>query len=90
MTTIQIINISTGALNILLSEPTVHTVTGFCVSKGKETERVRITKHKNDHKDIRLSIGKPNYLEREFLKLSKKTNSRVPPFWIKYFPKKKG
>ncbi|MFA5715085.1 MAG: hypothetical protein WC998_05070 [Candidatus Paceibacterota bacterium] len=89
MTTAQVVNISTGGLKLLLGNSTIKTVTGFFVSEGKETERVRITKNKNDPKDIKLSIGKPNYSERKFLKSCKETNSRIPRFWVKYFPEKK-
>jgi hypothetical protein len=75
-------------LQLLFKDETIHSVTVFCSPLSDVKKRVRITRRKT-FKDILINIGKPNYAEREFLKLCKKAKTNPRKYKLWFFPKKK-
>ena len=79
-------NLIRDAFAVLLKDENLHTVTAFCSPLSNVKERVRITRAKK-RMGFHLEIGKPNYAEREFLKLCKKAKRNPKRFWLKPFVK---
>jgi len=77
------------AVRILMDQPQIHTVTVFCSPLSDVKERVRVTRIGKRNLDFRVKIGKPNYAEREFLKLCKEAKTAPKKFWLKPYPKKR-
>jgi hypothetical protein len=78
------------ALLTLLNDKTLYTVTAFCYPmSNKVVERIRLTRPKKLPNDIRLTIGRPNYTERQFLRLCKKAKTHPKQFWLHYYPTQK-
>lgn len=79
-------------VSILLSEPDIHTATKYIDPKttvrgtfvGKRDRRSK-------RNTIALSIGTPNYAEREFIKQCNKSGEPFPvkKVQLKFYPKKK-
>jgi len=59
---------------------------------GKDTPRGRRIDKRDRSVDISLVIGKPNYLEREFIKKCRKAGEPIPVkrVQLKYPPKRRG
>ena len=68
MTTIYAISIG---FNALIKDKSLHTVTMF---HALPKERVRISRAKNGN-GFHVTIGKPNFRERQWLKLCKKAGA---------------
>ena len=73
------------AIYALLKRPDLHTVTAFFPPLSDVKKRVRVTRVKNGN-GYHLKIGRPNYAERQFLKLCKKAGARPRRLWFKTFP----
>lgn len=61
---------------------------GFLGDLKNVKQRIRVTKKKTSTKkstDLVVTISRPNYLEREFLKLCRKAKTKPRRFW---FPKR--
>jgi hypothetical protein len=92
------------AFSCLFTEPTFKTVTLFLGNLSNVKQRVRITRHKQKiipansravhpnrfQEELHVTIGEPNYIEREFLAQCKRAKCRPRRFWFKSFPTKKG
>ena len=65
----------------------VRTVTVFCPPLSNVKQRIRVTRRAKN--ELLVTYGKPNYSEREFLKLCKKAKTNPRKFRFEYFPKKK-
>ncbi len=75
-----------NAIEIIIRDEKLKSVTIFCNPLSDVRQRVRATrKVKNE---ILITFGKPNYAEREFLKICKKAKAKPRKTWLKYFPKK--
>lgn len=53
----------------------------FCGNLSKVTHRVRATHHGKSN-SVLVTIGRPNYAERKFLKRCKKAGVRPRRFWF--------
>jgi len=79
-----------GAIEVLLRDETLKSVTVFCSPLSDVKQRIRATRQFfYRYNDIRrgtiiLSYGKPNYAEREYLKLCKKAKCLPRRFWLKH------
>lgn len=78
-----------NALYFLFKQKKLHTVTAFLGSLGNVKSRVRVTRVAK-HGSFTVVIGKPNYEEREFLKLCRKAKSRPRRYRLYYFKDRKG
>jgi hypothetical protein len=72
----------------LLSDPSRHSVTVF----RDEKFRVRVTRIRKAKDEFRVTMGKPNYAEKEYVKFCKRAKAwkaSHPPirFWL--FPEKR-
>jgi hypothetical protein len=76
------------ALDMLLADETLHTVTAFCSPLSNVKQRVRVTRAKNGN-GFHIDIGKPNYAERAFLKQCKKAKCLPRRHWLKSLPAKR-
>lgn len=82
---------TTGIETILRSD--AHSVTVFCAPKNPKTERIRVTRKtlersgKQDNTLV-ITFGKPNYKEREFLRLCKKAKTHPKKTWLQFRKKK--
>lgn len=74
-------------LECILTDPTMRTVTVFCGNLADVKERIRMTRRGKN--ELLVTMGKPNYQEREFLKLCKKAKTRPRKVLFRFFPKKK-
>lgn len=79
----------TAGIEMIMRDPNLYTCTVFCSPLSKVTQRVRITRVGKGSKSLVINYGKPNYAEREFLKLCKKAKTNPRRFLLKSFPKKK-
>lgn len=64
-------------------------ITVFVPARNNCKNRVRLVRCKKRCNEIMVTWGKPNYEEREFLKLCKKTKCHPKRFWLRFFPGKK-
>jgi hypothetical protein len=71
------------AFFLILSDKRLRTVTAFFPPLSDVKERVRVTSSKGH--GFHVEIGRPNYREREYLKLCKGAGSRPRQFWFKNF-----
>lgn len=74
----------------ILSDKNFKTVTTFLPLNANAKKRIRVTRKRyrrgtTDEIDLVVTIGRPNYAEREFLKDCKKTKSRPREYWTKSF-----
>lgn len=67
-------------------EPDAYSVTLFCAPLENVGQRIRVTKKGKD--SCILTFGRPNYREREFLKLCKKAKAKPRRVWFNYKKKK--
>lgn len=79
-------------IEMIMRQPTnekkaVRSVTVFCSPLSAVKERIRITRHGKN--SLIITYGRPNYREREFLKLCKKAKTNPRKLRFEYFPKKK-
>jgi len=82
------------AFSCLFSEPDFKTVTCFLGSLSNVKQCVRITRvRKVDNRmpseELRVTIGEPNYIEREFLAQCKRAKCRPRRFLFKSYPVKR-
>lgn len=75
---------------VILRDKQVKTVTLFCSPLSNITQRIRMTRRKKSDHEITVTFGKPNYAEREFIRICKKSNKKPTRLLIKNmnFPKK--
>lgn len=76
----------TRGIEIILRDEEMKSITVFVRPKNPETLRVRITR--NNKHELCVTYGKPNYEEREFLRLCRKAKTTPRKLWFHY-PKKK-
>ena len=80
----------TTGIDLVMRDPKVRTATVFQTPTHREilkTQRVRVTRVGKD--SLRITFGRPNYREREFLKLCKKAKTGPKKFWLQMMPKKR-
>jgi len=77
------------ALNKILIDPKIRAVIGFLPPMRNIKLRVKITRQKNCPNTFKVTIDKPCYEEREYLKLCKKTGALPRKYWLKFMPVKK-
>jgi hypothetical protein len=73
------------AIEMILRDDTMRVVTLFCKPLSDVTQRVRITRRSKN--ELVVTYGKPNYEEREFLKLCKKAKTNPKRVLFKFFKK---
>lgn len=87
------------AVSVLMGEPALHSVTVFCDPLSEPKQRVRVTRRKykafkgypkNQPFEVMVSIGRPNYAEREHLKQCKKAGCKTQRWLGKMLPERKG
>lgn len=76
-----------SGLECILGDQTMRSVTVFCGNLGDVKQRILMTRRGKN--SLVITMGKPNYKEREFLKLCKKAKTKPRKVWFKFFPKKK-
>lgn len=75
-------------LECILRDPEMHSVTVWCGKLSWDMkERIRITRRGKN--ELIITMGRPNYAEREMLKLCKKARTNPRKFLFKYYGKKK-
>jgi hypothetical protein len=74
----------TDALEMILRNAELKTVTLFCAPLSGTKQRVRISRRKRFKNELVICWGRPNYAEREFLKLCKKAKTNPKRYWLKY------
>lgn len=84
-----------SAIEILQANPTARSLTYFCGNLSDIKTRIRLTRpyYKRGRFDIRcftvvMSIGRPNFAEREFIKLCRKAKTKPCRWWIGRWAKK--
>jgi len=75
------ITLISSAFYELLKRPKLHSVTAFCSPLSNVKERIRVTRAKKGM-GYHLEVGRPNYAEREFLRLCKRAGCRPRRFWF--------
>jgi hypothetical protein len=89
----KLIQITQEAVAELFRDDNLKSVIAFVPRRNDSKYRIKATRVKykrgNDarEKEIRISIGRLNYAEREFLKLCKKAKCHPRKFWFKSFSK---
>lgn len=83
------INSITTGFSLLLSDPEIVSVTVFDNPLSSVKSRVRLTRNmykrgRNDIRDgsVTVSIGRPNYREREYLMTCRKAKCNPRRYWI--------
>lgn len=74
------------AMELIIRDDNIRVVTIFCDPLLNVTQRIRITRRTKN--ELVVTYGKPNYAEREFLKLCKKANTLPRRVLFKFFKKK--
>ena len=74
-------------LECILADNTMRSVTVFCGDLGNVKKRIRMTRH-GENKLV-LTMGEPNWSERNFLKLCKKAKTKPRKVLFKFFSKKR-
>lgn len=81
------------SLRWMANDQTIHTVTIFTPRKNTAKRRIRITRigkpRRGSTLDYRVTIGPPNYAEREFLKDCRKAKCHPRQFTLKHYPVKR-
>lgn len=78
------------AIELVLRDPLVRTATVFQVPIHREVrkcQRVRCTRVGGNH--LRITFGRPNYRERQFLKDCKTAKCQPKKYWLQMMPKRK-
>jgi len=75
------------AIELLMLDYTIRSVTVFCSPLSDVKQRIRVTRRSKN--ELVVTYGKPNFEEREFLKMCKKAKTQPRKVWIHFFPKKK-
>lgn len=73
-------------IEAVLRDPTIKTATVFCSPLVDVKNRIRVTRKGKDQ--LIITYGRPNYREREFLKLCKKAKTQPRKIIFKFFKKK--
>ena len=74
-------------IDCMMGDGTVRSVTVFCGDLNKEIkQRIRMTRI--DKNSFRVTYGKPNWGEREWLKLCKKAKCKPRKVLLKFYKKK--
>jgi len=68
----------------IIVDPRIHTVAVFCAPLSNVKKRVQITRNKRSKNTYVVDIGRPNYEQRQFLKLCKKARTKPRRFWYKF------
>lgn len=74
-------------LECILDDVEMKSVTVFCGNRANCKDRIRMARRGKN--ELIITMGKPNYAEREMLKDCKKAKCKAPKVWFKFFPKKK-
>jgi len=74
-------------LESILSDPEMRSVSVFCSPLADVKQRIRMTRRGKD--SLIITMGRPNYREREFLKLCKKAKTKPRKVWFQFFKKSK-
>jgi len=67
-------------IQVLNADPKAVSVTVFVPQKADAKHRIRVTRVSEG--DLRVSIGKPNSVERKFLKLCRNAKTDPREYWI--------
>lgn len=82
-----------NAFEIIILNEDIKSVTTFCSSKKtplSRTCRVRVTRDKKSPDSYRVTLGRMNYAEREYVKRGGfKLPNKLPKLWIVWKPGKK-
>lgn len=73
-------------LECILDDPEMRSVSVFCSPLDDVKQRIRMTRRGKD--SLIITMGKPNYREREFLKLCKKAKTKPRKVWFQFFKRK--
>lgn len=73
------------AMEMILRDDSMRVVTLFCKPLSDVTQRIRVTRRTKN--ELVVTYGKPNYAEREFLKLCKKAKTLPRRVMFKFFKK---
>jgi hypothetical protein len=65
-----------------LRHPDVKTATVFCEPLSDVKQRVRVTRRQKG--ELVVTFGRPNYAEREFLKLCRRAKCNPRRLWMKW------
>jgi hypothetical protein len=76
------------ACEVLLGDKTLYSVTVFCPASPRKMERVRLCRKSKSRNEYLMTVGKPNFREREYVKRETKAG-RVPKLMTKRIPKKR-
>ena len=71
----------------IMDDSDIRSVTVFCNPLNNVKNRIRFTRR--DQESFIVTYGKPNYREREFLKLCKKAKTKPRKVWFHFFKKSK-
>ena len=74
-------------LECILGDPCMRSVSVFCGDLSDVKQRIRMTRRGED--SLIITMGKPNWSERELLKSCKKAKCKAPKVWFKFFSRKK-
>lgn len=74
-------------LECILEDPEMRSVTVFCGNLSEVKQRIRITRRGKN--ELIITMGRPNYGEKQFLKLCKKAGAKPRKVLFKYYSKKK-
>lgn len=73
-------------LESILSDTNMRSVSVFCSPLDDVKQRIRITRRGKD--SLILTMGRPNYREREFLKHCKKAKTKPRKTWFQFYKEK--
>ena len=79
-------------VGLLRANPDFHSIVSFVPRKNTARVRIRVTrigKFNRHGQDYRVTIGEPNYAEREFLKDCRKAGCHPKSWWGVYYPRKR-
>lgn len=74
----------TDAIETILRDDKLKTVTLFCSPLNDVKLRVRVSRKNKSDNELLITYGKPNYSEREFLKLCKKAKTNPRRVWLHF------
>ena len=73
-------------LECILDDPEMRSVSVFCGDRSDVKQRIRMTRRGKD--SLIITMGKPNWRERELLKSCKKAKCKAPKVWFKFYKRK--
>ena len=71
----------------LKDNPEIYSVTVFCDAELEH--RIKITRLGKQKGEYRVTTGKPAFVEREFIRLCKKAQTKPKRTWLRGYPTKR-